>query len=161
MLRLPSHERRADVRESFPLDWVFQLALAAVLCAAGVAAIGCDDEEDGLTRTIDLSISEYAIDTESSPLPHGDTELKATHVGAEAHDLVVLRTELAPDALPTTADDTVDQEAEGLEVVGTFGEIEPGEVVSLTLDLEAGTYVIICNVPTHYEQGMRAAIALE
>jgi uncharacterized cupredoxin-like copper-binding protein len=34
-------------------------------------------------------------------------------------------------------------------------------VVSLTFDLDAGAYVLICNVPTHYEQGMRGTVTLD
>jgi hypothetical protein len=135
--------------------------LALGICLAAGTAVACGDEDDDPTRTIDVSVQEYAIDVDRPTLPAGSVEFKVTHLGEERHELAILRTDLAADDLPTTPDDTVDLEADGIDVVGTFDEVEPGDVVTMTFDLDAADYVIICNVPTHYEQGMRVAVQTE
>jgi uncharacterized cupredoxin-like copper-binding protein len=40
-------------------------------------------------------------------------------------------------------------------------DIAPGTTATLTTDLKAGSYVIICNLPTHYESGMHAAFTVD
>jgi len=39
-------------------------------------------------------------------------------------------------------------------------DITGGSTQSLTVSLDAGNYVFICNLPGHYEQGMHAAFTV-
>jgi uncharacterized cupredoxin-like copper-binding protein len=43
---------------------------------------------------------------------------------------------------------------EGLELVDEIEDITPGSSADLTVDLDAGTYVVMCNLPGHFAQGM-------
>jgi uncharacterized cupredoxin-like copper-binding protein len=85
----------------------------------------------------------------------------------DVHELVVFKTDLAPDALPTGADGSVDEEGEGLELIDEIEDIPVGETMSLTVDLEAGNYALICNIydeaeqESHYQEGMRTAFTVE
>ena len=36
-----------------------------------------------------------------------------------------------------------------------MSETDAGKTVTKTLDLKAGTYVLVCNIEKHYAQGMR------
>jgi len=67
---------------------------------------------------------------------------------------VVFKTDLAPDALPVDEDGNVDEAGEGVELVDEIEDIAPGDTPSLTVNLDAANYVIICNIPGHYAQGM-------
>jgi hypothetical protein len=81
---------------------------------------------------------------------------------------VVIKTDLAADALPTSEEGAVDEAGSGIEVIGEIEEFEPGETQSATFDLEAGSYVLICNVveeedgekEAHYKLGMRTAFTV-
>jgi hypothetical protein len=81
---------------------------------------------------------------------------------------VVIHTDLAPDALPTADDGSVDEAGEGIEVIGEIEEFAPGESQTGTFDLAAGSYVLICNVveeeegevEAHYHLGMHAAFTV-
>ena len=42
----------------------------------------------------------------------------------------------------------------GLKLVDEVEDILPGSTLMLDLDLEPGDYVIICNLPGHYQVGM-------
>lgn len=99
----------------------------------------------------------------------GSVTFDATNAGPDAeHELVVIRTDLAPDALPTKEDASVDEEGQGLEVMGEIPEFQPGQSGEITLDLPAGSYVLICNLVTeengqlesHYGFGMRTAFTV-
>ena len=75
---------------------------------------------------------------------------------ALAHEFKVIRTDLAHDALPVLGDQ-VDEAM--VEVVFALEQFESGRLGRATL--AAGSYVLICNIPTHYEQGMSAAFTVE
>ena len=47
-----------------------------------------------------------------------------------------------------------------LEPVDEVEDIAPGTSASLSLDLEPGTYAVICNLPGHYANGMHTTFAV-
>jgi uncharacterized cupredoxin-like copper-binding protein len=73
---------------------------------------------------------------------------------------VIFKTDLAPDALPLGDDGNVDEEGEGVEHIDEIEDITGGSTQSLTVTLDAGNYVFICNLPGHYQQGMHAAFTV-
>ena len=48
----------------------------------------------------------------------------------------------------------IDEDAKGVINVGETGDMEPGAVMLLTIDLSAGHYGVVCNLPGHYAMGM-------
>jgi uncharacterized cupredoxin-like copper-binding protein len=38
--------------------------------------------------------------------------------------------------------------------------VDVGKTKSVTLDLKAGSYVLVCNIEKHYAMGMRAAFTV-
>ncbi len=104
------------------------------------------------------------IELDTTSVKAGPTTFTVTNpVGFDAHELVVLRTDLAPNKLPLTDDRTqVDEKARGVTLIGKTDFINVGCAASVTLDLQKGDYVLICNLPGfpggpgHYEEGMVA-----
>jgi uncharacterized cupredoxin-like copper-binding protein len=45
-------------------------------------------------------------------------------------------------------------EEDAVSVIDEVEETAPGGSASLTVDLASGHYVLFCNVPGHYSQGM-------
>jgi len=77
------------------------------------------------------------------------------NAGTQVHEFVVVRTELAADKLPLASGaPEVNEEAAGLAVVDEVEDLAAGAAADLTVTLEAGHYVVICNVPGHYGLGM-------
>ena len=72
-----------------------------------------------------------------------------------------MRTDLDPGALPTDDTGAVAEGEEGIEVVDEVEDIPVGETQELTVTLEPGKYVLLCNIydetekEAHYEMGMR------
>lgn len=169
--------------------WLLLLAIAASILALAMFSAGCgDDDEDGGNgaeptatvsegetppgetpaegATVNVNLTEFSVSPDPESAPAGSITFNASNIGGEDHELVVIRTDLAPDALPTADDGSVDEAGEGIEVIDEIEEFAPGGEESLTLDLEAGNYVLICNiveteatgeVSSHYASGMTAA----
>jgi uncharacterized cupredoxin-like copper-binding protein len=102
-----------------------------------------------------------------SEISAGSVEFTATNEGPEDdHEFVVFKTDLAPDALPTLENGAVDEEGEGVELIGEIEEFPVGETETASFDLDAGNYVFICNIydedeqESHYQEGMRVAFTV-
>jgi uncharacterized cupredoxin-like copper-binding protein len=97
----------------------------------------------------------------------GEVVFEATNEGPDdVHEFVVFRTDLDPTELPTDENGAVVETGEGIELIGEIEDIPVGETQSVTLDLEAGNYVLICNIwdedeqEAHYQEGMRTTFTV-
>ncbi len=106
---------------------------------------------------VDLTEAPPSVTPSVATVAAGSVTFEAENVGGIQHELVVIRTDLAADALPQSGD-TVD--VSGLDVLGDTDAIDSGASEALTVDLAAGNYVLICNVPGHYGLGMRTAFTV-
>lgn len=103
-------------------------------------------------QPVAVSLIEWGVVPDPATIAAGTIEFKVTNDGAAVHNFRVIRTDLAPDKLPQKGP-TADEEQ--LEVVGGFtNSLDPGGTQSAVVELTAGNYVLICNVPTHYQTGM-------
>ena len=107
---------------------------------------------------------------EQDSAPAGEVTFNVGNVGPEdTHEFVIFRTDLAPDALPTAPDGSVDEEGEGVELIDEIEDIAVGATPTLTVSLDAGSYVLICNIVedegdetiVHYQQGMWTGFTVE
>lgn len=129
------------------------LALALAACAGGAAP-----EVDVSKGQIRADLREYAMGLTSTTVRSGEVAFVARNVGSTPHELVVIRTDLAADKLPV--DQQTQKASEQGRVDGT-NEIAPGKSLNLRVQLPPGHYVVICNVPTHYQLGMRADLTVQ
>ena len=117
--------------------------------------------------TVDVTLQEFTIATSTSTAPAGSVTFDATNEGPDDdHEFVVIKTDLGITDLPTNPDGSVDEEGTGIEAIDEIAEFPPGESRSLTVDLDAGNYVFICNVfdkkenESHYQEGMRTSFTV-
>jgi len=87
----------------------------------------------------------------------GPTTFTLTNSGTKKHEMVVLKTDEAIDAL---AVDTATNKVSEATTVGEVGETDIGKIGTVTLDLKPGKYILVCNIEKHYAQGMRAAFTV-
>jgi uncharacterized cupredoxin-like copper-binding protein len=109
---------------------------------------------------IDATEKDFGITLDWTTAKAGSVRFDITNQGPSTHEFVVLKTNLADDQLPTTDEGTVDEKAEGLEDVDEVEDIAAGSAQTLTADLDSGNYVVICNLPGHYQQGMHAGLTV-
>lgn len=78
----------------------------------------------------------------------------------EDHELLLVKTDLAPADLPTDASGArVDEDKfKGLK---ELGDVHPGKSRNTTLTLKAGRYVLFCNEQGHFKAGMYTAFTVE
>lgn len=130
------------------------LALALVLIAACAPAAPEADASKGQIR---VDMREYAMSATSTEMTAGQVTFIARNAGSTPHELIVIRADAAADKLPL---DAPAQKAKEDGKVGGILDIGPGKSMNLRLQLPAGHYVLICNVPTHYQLGMRTELTI-
>src|SRR5262245_17244177 len=168
--------RDAHLRRAAIVAVVAALSLIAAACSSdddggntgGTAATGETSTDGG--SSVDVTVQEFAVLPAQDSAAAGDVTFNVTNEGPEdTHEFVVFQTDLAPDALPTASDGSVDEEGEGVELVDEIEDIAVGDTPSLTVSLEPGSYVLICNIVedegdetiARYQQGMRTAFTVE
>jgi uncharacterized cupredoxin-like copper-binding protein len=139
--------------------------LAALQVLVVLALVGCQTAE---ATTIDVTVQEFAVIPAQDSAPAGTITFNVENMGPnDVHEFVVIKTDLAPDALPTDENGAVEEAGEGMEVIDEIEDIPVGDTPSLTVDLDAASYVLICNIwdeeeqEAHYVMGMRAAFTVE
>ena len=84
----------------------------------------------------------------------GDITFAIANQGPSVHEFVIIKSDSEPGQLPVenglVPEDQVD-------VVDEAEDIAPGTNATLTVNLDTGSYILVCNLPSHYEQGMHAA----
>jgi len=142
--------------------------LAASLTAFALIPGGCADS-GGSAAIVNADLREFSIDLDRSSAPAGKVTFRVENNGEELHEFVVLKTDLAPGQLPLDAEGDADEEADGVVVMGELEDITPGMSGELTLDLDRGQYVVLCNLATledgvvqhHYPLGMYTGFTVE
>jgi uncharacterized cupredoxin-like copper-binding protein len=122
---------------------VVGVLLAAALLASPLAA------ESSATR-VNLRLVEFKIQGGPLTAKRGAVTFAVKNNGTVAHELVVLKTTIAPSKLPVKR-----SKASEPGKVGRVGPIKRGKSAALNLTLSAGKYVLLCNLPAHYQAGQR------
>lgn len=148
------------------------LALAAIL----VAGCGGDDNTTtatteaetaaggggGAAATLTIKMGDFYFEPENATAQAGATTIEAPNEGSVEHELVLFKTNMNPAKLPTEANGEVDEEKldeEALEI-GEIADVEAGETGSGKFRLTPGKYVMFCNLPGHYAQGMYGSLTV-
>ena len=108
------------------------------------------------SSSVDVALAGFSVTPSVQSVAPGSVTFQANIVGGR-HQLTVIRTDLAPDALPL---DGTTVAVGGLDVVGATDALAVGETAQVSATLAAGNYVLICNIPTHYDRGMRTAFTV-
>jgi len=134
---------------------------ALVLAVMVFGSAGCSSDD----AASDVVLSEWVVEPDPTSADEGDVKFTGDNQGGEIHELVVVRADSAAD-LPTDEDGTVveDELPEGA-LIGEIEDIDPGSTADVTLELDAGSYVLFCNITevepdgeieSHFAEGMHA-----
>ncbi|HEY7456013.1 MAG TPA: plastocyanin/azurin family copper-binding protein [Solirubrobacterales bacterium] len=150
----------------------------ALLAVAAILIAGCGGDDGtttteakttaaaggGAGATLTIKMGDFYFAPKNATAQAGKTTIEAPNEGSVEHELVVFKTNMNPANLPTEANGEVDEkklEQEGAEELGEIEEVEPGETGSKEFNLTPGKYVMICNLPGHYAQGMYGSLTVE
>ena len=118
--------------------------------------------------TVKVTLQEWSVIPAPASVATGAVTFEVTNSGPEdIHEFVVIKTDLAPGALPVDETGTVTEEGAGMTVVDEIEDIPVGETQELSVTLAAGKYVLLCNIysadeqEAHYAMGMRVAFEVK
>lgn len=156
------------------------LAVTAVLAAVPLSGCGGSDngtattttEEESETtasggagggRLLEIKMGDFFFSPANPTAKAGKTTIEAPNEGTVEHELVVFKTNKNPAKLPTEPNGDVDEEKldEEAQEEGEIADVEAGETKSEQFNLTPGKYVIFCNIPGHYAQGMYGTLTVK
>ncbi len=132
--------------------------LRTVAVAGALAALLMIPASASADGTVGVSLSEFNVAPDVGTVEAGEVTFNVENTGNFPHNFYVIRTDLAADALPIVAEGEAD--LSGLDVVASIEmPFDAGAMETLTANLTAGSYVLICNVKFpdfdgHYGSGM-------
>ncbi len=130
--------------------------VAGLLVVVGVVLAACGGGSD--TKTVDVQLTDYEITANALSVPAGATDFAVRNDGGLQHEFAVVRTTLDAGALPTLPDGMADEHAAGVHVVDRL-QLAPGATGDLEVDLQAGHYALVCNLPPDAAAGTPAHYA--
>lgn len=106
------------------------------------------------THGLDMSRATMGIKLSRVSVPAGDVTFETTNTSKDTiHEMIVMYLADSTKPLPYIDNENrVDEDKAGDK--GEVSELDPGKSGSLTVPLQPGKYLLICNVPGHYAAGM-------
>lgn len=141
------------IRKSFTILLMLMLFVLPVLTACG-------------QQRVNIDLTDYKIDLSTNSISAGDIVFHIKNSATDQkHEFLIFKTDLPIDQLPTTAEGEVDEGSTTTVRVFDSGELDPGASVKMTQKLDAGNYVVICNMTNngtnHYQAGMRETFTVK
>ncbi len=152
---------------------VVSAAAALLVLSAACAQQDGATSEGGEPTTIGVIVQEWSVIPEESSAPAGEVTFDVENVGKNSHEFMVVATDLDLTQLPTNNDGSFDMDGKDVEVIDAtnaaahgnedHAEIEPGDEKEFAYELDAGMYVLMCNLvdekddedEVHFKLGMR------
>ena len=122
-----------------------------LVMALALVLTGCGPK----TATLDVEMKDFSFTPDVFEVPAGATvTMNLKNSGTVEHEYVIMI--LGKDATPPFSED---------DEPNIFWEHELGmgesETVTFTAPTEPGDYYIVCGIPAHLEQGMRASLTVK
>jgi uncharacterized cupredoxin-like copper-binding protein len=125
--------------------------LAVILVAAAAVALASSPVRASDAKSlVKVRLKEFTVAPVPGSAKRGVIVFSVRNTGKVAHELVVLRTKVAPGKLRVKRGRAI-----LVGRVGRVGPVKPSASRMLMLTLAAGKYVLLCNLPGHYQAGQR------
>jgi uncharacterized cupredoxin-like copper-binding protein len=114
------------------------------------------------SHVVHVDEHDFGIQVSTTILTAGNYVFVDHNHGPSSHELVMWKTNLDAAQLPRGADGKVNEDSSQLDsVLDSGSSLHPGEIRLLTTSLEPGHYVMVCNLPGHYNAGMHVDITVK
>ncbi|PPS40730.1 hypothetical protein B1A85_19685 [Chroococcidiopsis sp. TS-821] len=105
--------------------------------------------------------TEMAIELSPTTVPAGAVEFIADNQGQLPHEMEIIKTDLPLDQMPIK-DNRLERKKVGEKIDEIEAEDLPsGATATLLTHLQPGRYLIECNIPGHFQAGMKAELFVE
>ena len=140
--------------------WALALVLAALALAVPLA-VARRHEARPRGTPVNVLLEDFKVRQDAAVVPAGTVSFRILNQGPTTHEVIVVRTDRAPDKLPLQPDGlTVNEEGPGIDFLDEVEGLDIDDRQTLVLDLAAGNYVLYCNLEGHYLGGMHAALTV-
>ncbi|WP_028208231.1 plastocyanin/azurin family copper-binding protein [Paraburkholderia nodosa] len=126
---------------------------------ASVIALGMTSHPSWAEQTVNATLLSNSIQLGTHNVKTGRITLEVRNAADNnmEHELVVLKTDLADDALPVSKGEVLERR---LNKIGEVEGIAPGKSKRVSFRLAPGHYALICNKPGHYAAGMHTELVV-
>jgi uncharacterized cupredoxin-like copper-binding protein len=136
-----------------------KLLALAVACTFAAALLACGGSDGDTERTeVGVSLKEWSVSPSQTEARPGTVTFEVRNEGSMPHQLVVIKSDLPPEMLPVANGDIATSQVRILESIDPIGS---GATAEVRFEATAGKYVLVCNVPGHYQQGMTTSFLIE
>ncbi|AFZ30182.1 hypothetical protein Glo7428_1624 [Gloeocapsa sp. PCC 7428] len=129
-----------------------------------LVAIGSVDREAIAAQTVTqvkVIETEMAIELSPRTVPAGAIEFIAYNQGQLPHEMEIIKTDVPLDQMPIK-NNRLDRKKVGEKIDEIEAEDLPsGATATLLTTLQPGRYLIECNIPGHFQAGMKAELLVE
>ena len=135
---------------------LYRLFTLALLILPLTACAGYVAIAPSAPQTIHVSMTDYSFQLTPATISPGEvTFVVENDSNMLMHQMVVVKTYLRPDELPDAfPGKMIGEGSDVLTEVGAVGDLSPGKTGQLTVRLDPGHYVYLCDTPGHYMKGM-------
>lgn len=142
--------RRAVLVAAF----VFVLAFVFVFeNTTGAASATTTTAASKRQAPLNITMAEHTLTLSLHTAPHGVVTFVLGNPSTVPHEIDIVKTLLAPNALPTKPNGQFNEHTAQARVMKEAVKVKPGTTRTFTARLAAGHYVIIDNLPGHYHDG--------
>ena len=128
---------------------LFGVVVVAVISTVAIGAVTALAVTLG-SGTVKVAMKEWGFAPTPVKVNAGKVTFVVKNAGKLKHEFLVLRTKTPANKLPVKGTTAV---VRGL--VGRINRFKGGLTKTLTLTLKPGHYVLLCNLPAHYQVGQR------
>ena len=133
--------------------WTYAPTLATPTAPNATVAATATASASAASGTDSVALSEWKVDV-AGTLKAGQTTFNISNNGSIEHELLVFKSDLAPAAYPTDAAGDIKEDGTGITLLSDGDNIAVGGSQARVIDLAAGTYLFVCNIPGHFKAGM-------
>ena len=119
-------------------------------------------QETPKVTKINVTAKEMLFQLSSATAPAGLVEFVVKNEGQKPHEFVVLKNDFTDKKLPLKGGNLA-EDAKGLKNVGELNEskLTSGATQILQLNLTPGRYLLVCNLPGHFQAGMKTEFTVK
>jgi uncharacterized cupredoxin-like copper-binding protein len=143
----------ATLIRSFAVIFLSAMMFGLADAASGpVVRIALEDSSTG------WSLSDMRITLDQNMIKAGRITFQAVNRSSTlVHEVIVVKTAAKAPELPYSEKQARVAESR-IRRLGEISDLKPGASGSLTLSLEPGYYLLICNQPGHFKAGMKVSL---
>lgn len=111
---------------------------------------------------INVTAKEMLFQLSSATAPAGPVAFVVKNEGKKPHEFVVLKNDFTHKKFPLKGGNLI-EDAKGFKNVGEINEsqLKSGTTQTLQLNLTPGRYLLVCNLPGHFQAGMKTEFTVK